>query len=340
VREEETERTAHHMISSLKKLNIRYLFYNLDVEPIGVRGANWLDYRSFEYTMVRYLKLIQKIIVFPLFLIPLALSAQVKGRVIDHKSGETLPYVNIVNTNNNRLFTSDERGRFQLEVSEGDSLSFSCVGFEDLKMAVSDLDSVVRLQASAYNVPVVQIFPSKSKTNRLGKLNRSLFYATHTNLGATRLKKARFIPYDEKCDVTPFIKRIRFATKSKVQDALISVSLWQAGPNGKPDTPIHPEQFIVHCGKGLSFNELNLDSLTLIFPRRGLFVVFEWLNLPQNMVSYEKKEFQNPVTEICPALVMESSPSEEAVWIFGRDGWVPFNFDDFRKVQLEVVLEN
>lgn len=270
------------------------------------------------------------------------LEAQISSRVVNKERGKPVPYVNIINQRTKTLSTSDFNGRFTVEAADKDTLLFSCIGFEEKKVLYKELDTVVYLIPMVYSLPEVEIVPAKTKTNRIGSLSRWLTYTTHTNLNATQLKKTRFFPFQEECEETPFIRKVRFASQSKVDESLISMSLLEADENGKPGKPIHREQIIVKCHKGVDFNNIEIDSLGLIFPENGLFVVFEWLNLEQNRIRYEHKHHQNKVTEICPELIMEYRDSDHSQWIHGRDGWVEYNWDtgQYLHPQVEVVLSN
>jgi len=90
----------------------------------------------------------------------LAIRAQqdFKGTLIDTKTGETLPYVNIGIVNRGVGTVSDEKGSFHLELnkedySHSDSLQFSSIGYKTIKKAVKDLKFV-------YNeYPVIYLEP-------------------------------------------------------------------------------------------------------------------------------------------------------------------------------------
>lgn len=62
----------------------------------------------------------------------------VTGTVINDITKFPLPNVNIININKVRGTTTDERGNFELAVSVNDTLHISCIGFQSLRIRVTN----------------------------------------------------------------------------------------------------------------------------------------------------------------------------------------------------------
>jgi hypothetical protein len=62
----------------------------------------------------------------------------VTGTIINDNTKFPLPNVNIININKVRGTTTDERGNFELAVSVNDTLHISCIGFQSLRIKVTN----------------------------------------------------------------------------------------------------------------------------------------------------------------------------------------------------------
>ncbi|MDD7913828.1 carboxypeptidase-like regulatory domain-containing protein [Polaribacter ponticola] len=59
--------------------------------------------------------------------------SQLKSVIIDSKTKEKIPYVNIWIENENIGTTSNEKGEFELEIDSTKNILFSAIGFETKK---------------------------------------------------------------------------------------------------------------------------------------------------------------------------------------------------------------
>jgi len=81
-------------------------------------------------------------------------------------SGSVVPYVNIVNISNNGLiYQSNYKGYFSFVVHEQDTILFSCVGYNTIRMVIPEhvpsqsYTVQIALKAEIANLPPFRVFP-------------------------------------------------------------------------------------------------------------------------------------------------------------------------------------
>lgn len=93
---------------------------------------------------------------------------EVRAHVVDAKTGEALPYVNVYVGKGVGTITNAE-GDFTLKVEAEASLRFSFVGYETLHIKVSELPARVRLTPMTSTLSEVEIIPWESILVKAGK---------------------------------------------------------------------------------------------------------------------------------------------------------------------------
>ena len=106
-----------------------------------------------------------------LFLFPLGLFAQkdLRLQVVDKNTGEGIPFVNTVTTLSNHGSASDFAGNLRIvHWVDGDSLKFSCVGYELKTLRISqDLPKIIALNPKMYSLNAVFIQADNTYLYRL-----------------------------------------------------------------------------------------------------------------------------------------------------------------------------
>ena len=155
--------------------------------------------------------------------ITFSLSAQIKGVVVD-ENNNPISYVNIWVENENTGTTSHENGTFTINTSYDNTLVFSAVGFETLKVKVSESEKVV-LKEAVYKIEEVLIEKIKqTKELEIGDMQK----IHHTQLSGDKpWIYAKFFNYEEKYSETPFIKNIIFFSDSEIKNAKLKIRVFQ-----------------------------------------------------------------------------------------------------------------
>lgn len=92
------------------------------------------------------------------------LSQKVSGTVVNDHTQAAISNVNIINLNKLRGTTSDEKGKFELEVSVNDTLHLSLIGFQSIKIRVTNdwiknKNTTIKLTEKAIALEEIVIMP-------------------------------------------------------------------------------------------------------------------------------------------------------------------------------------
>lgn len=223
--------------------------------------------------------------------------AQISGTVFAHANKKSIPFVNIWIKNGQVGTTTDIAGKFTLEQAKNsDTLCFSAIGFETNLVRVSEIDQhkPVYLTASDILLSEVVISSKKVKEKRLkiGSFNRHAIN-TFWQTGERPYILARKFDYNPLFEATPFIKSVKFYSKSDVKNATFNLRLYSINRFGEPGEFLYNENILVTASKGHSTLKIDLTACKLAFPKAGFFVAAEWLIIPENRYEYESRIAKN-----------------------------------------------
>ncbi|WP_395052687.1 carboxypeptidase-like regulatory domain-containing protein [Flavobacterium sp.] len=221
---------------------------------------------------------------FGFLLFTLSLSAQIKGVVKDSISGAPIPYVNIWVQDENIGTTSDEKGKFSVNTQENKNLIFSALGFKKKKFK-STKNIEIKLQHEDYMLEEVVII-KKLETNEIhvGNFDYSGF-----RVGVGNINSAIFFKPDNEMLQHPFLKQIKFLTKSHLDSAKIRIKILGLNKDSSPGESILDKEIIVSVKKGKNKNIVDFSEYKLKIPKEGFFISFEKLLIDTNKYSFEFK---------------------------------------------------
>lgn len=216
-----------------------------------------------------------KFLVFFLFL-TFSLSAQIRGVVKDSITGEPIPFVNIWVENETVGTTSESNGSFSLDIKEEKMLVFSALGYE-VKKASSRTD-IILLKPKVFELKEVVIEQPKFKNEiEVGNYETSGFRIGLGNINSA----VYFKPYDEMI-THPFLKEIKFLTKSDIEKAKIRIKILTINADNSPGESLIDEEIIVSVKKGKNKNTIDLSRYRFKIPLNGFFISFEKLLIEEN----------------------------------------------------------
>lgn len=216
-----------------------------------------------------------KFLVFFLFL-TFSLSAQIRGVVKDSITGEPIPFVNIWVENETVGTTSESNGSFSLDIKEEKMLVFSALGYE-VKKASSKTD-IILLKPKVFELKEVVIEqPKFNKEIEVGNYETSGFRIGLGNINSA----VYFKPYDEMI-THPFLKEIKFLTKSDIEKAKIRIKILTINADNSPGESLIDEEIIVSVKKGKNKNTIDLSGYRFKIPLNGFFISFEKLLIEEN----------------------------------------------------------
>lgn len=202
--------------------------------------------------------------------------SQIRGVVKDSISGEPIPFVNIWVENETIGTTSEPNGSFSLDIKDEKVLVFSALGYE-VKKASSKTD-IILLKPKVFELKEVVIEqPKFNKEIEVGNYETSGFRIGLGNINSA----VYFKPYDEMI-THPFLKEIKFLTKSDIENAKIRIKILSVNADNTPGESLIDDEIIVSVKKGKSKNIVDLTEYRFKIPLVGFFISFEKLLIEDN----------------------------------------------------------
>lgn len=211
-------------------------------------------------------------------LLTFSLAAQLKGIVVD-ESDNPIPFVNIWVEGSTMGTSTEENGTFIIPTNnEKSALIFNSLGYEKKILLAKDCKKVI-LKASAIELDEVFISNRiETKRKEIGKIDNATFEAFPNGPKVD----CKFFPYLSDYKKTPYIKFVTLFTDSKIDDASIKIHFYSVGNNGLPAENLLEKENIVYLKKGISKQRFDVSNNHLVFPKNGIFVVFEKLMIEKN----------------------------------------------------------
>ena len=202
--------------------------------------------------------------------------SQIRGVVKDSITGEPIPFVNIWVENETIGTTSETNGSFSLDIKEEKMLVFSALGYEVKK--ASSKSEVILLKSKVFELKEVVIEQPKFKKEiEVGSYETSGFRIGLGNINSA----VYFKPYDEMI-THPFLKEIKFLTKSDIENAKIRIKILSVNADNTPGESLIDDEIIVSVKKGKSKNTVDLTGYRFKIPLIGFFISFEKLLIEEN----------------------------------------------------------
>lgn len=216
-----------------------------------------------------------------LVFISFSLSAQIKGVVKDSLTGKPIPYANIWVQNENIGSTSEENGSFTLDTKQGKMLIFSALGYETKK--ILSINEVVFLKPIVFELrEIVLVRPKFSKEIEVGNYESSGF-----RIGLGNINSAVLFKGGDELLQYPFLKEIKFKTKSDMKDAKIRIKFLNLNSDNSPGISLLEKEIIVVVKKGKNVNVVDLKTHKFKIPIEGFFISFEKLLIDENKYFHE-----------------------------------------------------
>ena len=279
-------------------------------------------------------------------------SAQLRAVVVDANTLAKISYVNIWVENENIGTTSNESGEFELNITDTNKvIVFSAIGYSTTKMRVSNIDKEVTLMPQATVLQEVFIHPKKdTRTLGIGQFKKSgidFYYVS----GITPWMMANYFAYEDEYDQTPYLKKIRLLTQSKIKNATFNIRLFIPNKNGEPGDYLYGKNIIGEAKKGNNVTEVDLSQLNIQFPREGFFIAMEWLIIESNKYEYtytragSKEKFKGIRYE--PFIGSLPGNKENNSWRYIEGNWVRLansnpkgSAVEYRHLTMELTLTN
>lgn len=164
---------------------------------------------------------------------------QLRGIVIDSTTMKPIENVNIRFENDSTGTTTNREGIFELnKYNNVKWLKFSSIGYEDKKIMIDSLKSIITLKQKIYILDGILI--ESKKIIKIGNLKKSKIKDYFTSASGN-LKIGRYFPFFEKYKNKKYINKIKIVTKSEIDNVTFKVSLYESDSTGKPNKLIYNE---------------------------------------------------------------------------------------------------
>jgi hypothetical protein len=211
-------------------------------------------------------------------LLTISVTAQLKGIVVD-ENNNPIPYANIWVEGSTIGTSSEENGTFIIQTNnENSTLIFNVLGFEKKIVLAKDCKKVVLKESAIALNEVVISKRLETKRKEIGNNDNTLFEAFPNGPKVD----CKYFPYLPEYKKTPYIKYVSLFTDSRIDDASIKIHFYSVGKDGLPDENLLEKENIVYVKKGVFKQKFNVSNYHLIFPKNGIFVVFEKLMIEKN----------------------------------------------------------
>ena len=258
-------------------------------------------------------------------LIPFFVISQqrIDGIVLDAKSGQPVPYVNVSLLETNIGTSSEESGEFSILIPENDlskSIQLSSLGYDTIIISVSELLKVkeIRLNPKSELLDEVVLSNRKRPTaTEVHPLNKKLIKGGMTT-STNPHKAALFFPFEASYIETPFINKVKFyfdkTKKERQLDVKFRVRVYGVSNEKLPAEDLLKENVVVFLKGKENTIEIDLSTYHVEIPGSGCYIAFEWLHISSNKYivinKYKKngKKIEKEVIFYAPRLGMTMEP--------------------------------
>jgi hypothetical protein len=261
-----------------------------------------------------------------LLLFGYSLFGQITAKIIDSETSQNIPYVNIWIENENIGTTSNEEGKFILNIDKPRQIIFSAIGYKRSKLNSNLINDVIKLEPSTLMLQEVIVKARQnSKEIKVGDFkNKS---STSFGSGPVPWITARYFNYKQEYDEAPFIKTIKILTSCDVKNAKFSIRIYAVSKDGKPGNLINDENIYGIAKKGKRKTEIDVSHLNIQFPKKGFFLAFEWLIIEENKYEFKSniKGSKKKQYGYAPIIGTVSNNTEYDAFIYTQGTWRTFN---------------
>ncbi|MEL0653300.1 carboxypeptidase-like regulatory domain-containing protein [Algibacter sp. TI.3.09] len=267
----------------------------------------------------------KKLLVLTVLLISNFCFSQLKAVVINSETKEKIQYVNIWVENENIGTSSNENGEFELNFEGRKTIVFSAIGFETKRISSNAIKNSLELKPLVTELDEVVInLKKKSKKLIIGKYKPSKIPIYSVCYANPRIV-ARFFEYKASYNKTPFLKKIKVYTDSKVKNSKFNIILYDINDRGEPYAYIYNKNIIGVAKYGKRTTEIDISDLNIKFPKKGFFIAIEWLIIESNKYIFRYRERDSNIwierIQYAPMFEAVQDASDMSSWFFSQGTW-------------------
>ncbi len=280
---------------------------------------------------------------------------QINATVIDSKTKEKIPYVNIWNENGKWGTSANENGEFNLiKFDSSTNFIFSAIGYKTAKYKYNSISTVVELIQESKELKEVVVRSRKNTIEyQFGNFKKAEVKHSWVT-GGGPLILANHFPHKETYNKTPFLKNIGILTISDVKNAKFNIRLYESTEGGEPGSLIYENNIIGNAKKGKNITEIDISNLNILFPQNGLFIAYEFLITESNKYEYvytiKDSSEKNKAIDYEPNVGTVPCDFKERMWSYKNGTWAQGDFKfletknenkgKFHQLAIQLTLSN
>ncbi|MES2373816.1 MAG: carboxypeptidase-like regulatory domain-containing protein [Bacteroidota bacterium] len=204
----------------------------------------------------------------------------VAGVVYNSKDQKPIAYTNIYVKGENRYFDTDENGRFTVEASPEDTLSFSCIGYTLRSMTVSDFAKIkgaVLLDEITYTLQEVVVSNAQPKKFGISAAKQTRSFAGAQMSDSYEVATQIEIP----AGIKQFrITKVFFRQKNFSAENRLRLHIYSADANGIPGEELLKKQVIIDEKDFKDGNlEIDVSDQDIVLTNNVFFVGVQWITM-------------------------------------------------------------
>jgi len=216
--------------------------------------------------------------------------SQSVGVVSDSITHESIPFVNIWIEGETTGTTSNEQGMYSFKNKlAGKRLVFSSIGYKKKTLLMTDKTDIIVLQPETIQLPEIVVHAKKRGRPKLYTVGDELKVSAVRRFffcGESPYIVAKYFPFQDTYTKTPFLSVLEIVTSSPLEGARFNIRLYEMDEHGAPGKSVYGENIIGVAKKGTNLTRVNLADHSIVFPKTGLLVAFEFLIVEQNKYIY------------------------------------------------------
>jgi len=202
----------------------------------------------------------------------------IKGTVVNKKKGEVIPFVSIQIIQAKKYFDSDDSGNFLFESEITDSVVFSCIGYEDIRLPIKDLviSSKIELIEKVYLLKDVIV--SNKKPQIIGIISERQtrsFSGENESDSYEIVTRISFSDTPQRCTINKvFFKQRNFDPENPLR-----LHIYEISENGLPGVEVLTAQVILKKEDNVNGQlEIDVTDQNIIIEGKGFYVGIQWIN--------------------------------------------------------------
>lgn len=258
------------------------------------------------------------------------------GSVVDSKTNQPIPYVNISFLSTLTGTSTTEDGKFSLEIPKSyltKKIHVSSLGYKDtiLEAKVLYESRLLKMKEASFELEEVVVAKNLGDSQVLNPIT-SYSITSGFDSSSTPWVLALYFPnigaskkYLEK--VTVFFREKNEFTRNR---AKFRLRFYSVNPSTKkPEKDLVQKSIILESVKSYDYTSIDLTSLKLKMPQEGIYVGLEWLFIPYNWYKKDEKDLitnkQRIEDRFAPTFGGTYSKNQNfKVMIYGMGEWREF----------------